>query len=85
MMRSPDQVVDGSVFGLSCGGEGVKDHHCDVCPPFTTVFCPVCGKADRTSLGRVRLAGFVGVAHSTSPAIERFFATGDPSHLKSKA
>jgi hypothetical protein len=58
--------------------------HCEpACPEFTTVFCPECGKADRAALKRVRLMGPIGVQHSTSPAIEAFWNTGDPSHLKS--
>jgi len=49
------------------------------CEPHRTVFCPRCGKADRTALRRVRLMGPVGVLNSNSPAIEAFWATGDPS------
>jgi hypothetical protein len=45
------------------------------------VFCPVCGKADTGALKRVRLMGFVGVAHSTSPKIEAFLDSGDPAAL----
>lgn len=48
------------------------------CPEHSTVFCPLCGKADRAALKRVRLMGLVGVQHSTSPAIEQFWETGDP-------
>jgi hypothetical protein len=49
------------------------------CPPHPTrVFCPDCGRADKTGLGRVRLMGPVGVANSNSPKIQEFWATGDP-------
>lgn len=47
-----------------------------------TLFCGLCGKErEPGSLRRVRLMGFVGVEHSTSPAIERFWETGDPAGL----
>ena len=52
-----------------------------VCKPFTTMFCPECKKARPEDLKRVRLMGAIGVAHSSSPAIEQFWATGDPSCL----
>lgn len=66
--------------GQRVGVKGMaREHHCDTCPPHSTTFCPVCGKADRTTLGKVRLAGFVGVQHSTSPKVEEFWQTGDPS------
>jgi len=44
------------------------------------LFCEQCGKAlDPDGVRSVRLAGFVGVLHSTSPKIEKFWSTGDPS------
>jgi hypothetical protein len=44
------------------------------------MFCCDCGRVlDREGLRRVRLAGFVGVQHSTSPKIEEFWRTGDPN------
>lgn len=44
------------------------------------LFCDDCGKlVDRAGLRSVRLAGAIGVRHSTSPSIEKFWATGDPS------
>lgn len=58
----------------------MQDHHCKpVCQSFETTFCPRCGKADRAKLKGVRVMGFVGVQNSTSPKIEEFFATGDPT------
>ena len=54
---------------------------CNPCPTTRNVFCPVCGKADTGALKRVRLMGFVGVAHSTSPKIEAFLDSGDPAAL----
>lgn len=46
--------------------------------PEDRMFCPTCGKVKSLAdLRSVRLPGFVGVAHSTSPAIEEFWATGD--------
>ena len=43
------------------------------------MFCPSCGAAySPDDLRRVRLMGLVGVAHSNSPKIDEFFATGDP-------
>jgi hypothetical protein len=56
--------------------------YCTTCAPFATAFCPVCGKADKAALGRIRLMGPVGVLHSNSPKIEAFWATGDPAVLK---
>lgn len=53
------------------------------CPPHRTVFCPTCGRADKAKLKTVRLPGFVGVIHSTSPKIEQFWETGDPSVFSS--
>lgn len=53
---------------------------CETTTDTRTLFCPGCGALyDRDELQRVRLMGAVGVAHSTSPKIEKFFATGDPS------
>lgn len=44
------------------------------------MFCGSCGSVfDRSELGRVRLMGAIGVQHSSSPTIEKFWATGDPS------
>jgi hypothetical protein len=55
-------------------------NRCESCPDHPDrVFCPVCGRADQEALHSVRLAGFVGVLHSTSPKIEEFWQTGDPS------
>lgn len=54
-------------------------NYCTTCPPHESVFCPVCGRANRHDLRRVRLMGPVGVAHSNSPKIEQFWRTGDPS------
>jgi len=43
-------------------------------------FCQNCGKVkDRDRLKRCRIMGFVGVANSMSPAVERVFATGEPA------
>lgn len=67
--------------GCDTGGGGMRDHHCDPCKPFRTVFCPTCGAADKAALKRTRLMGFVGPAHSTSPKIEAFLESGDPAHL----
>lgn len=45
-----------------------------------SLFCPFCGAAyDRHELRSVRLMGAIGVAHSSSPTIEKFWATGDPT------
>lgn len=49
-----------------------------------TNFCGVCGRALPGRLEKVRLAGFVGVMHSTSPKIEQFWETGDPSVFERK-
>ena len=57
---------------------------CTTCPPHRTTFCPVCRKASPNELAGVRLMGFVGVQHSTSPRIEQFFNTGDPACLTSR-
>lgn len=47
-----------------------------------TLFCGHCGKErEPGDLKRVRIMGFVGVANSTSPKIEQFWETGDPSAL----
>lgn len=44
------------------------------------LFCEECGKLlDRDGLRGVRVPGFVGVLHSTSPKIEEFWRTGDPA------
>ena len=44
------------------------------------LFCQSCGKLlNQEVLKSVRLPGFVGVAHSTSPKIEEFWQTGDPA------
>lgn len=44
------------------------------------MFCGACGKVlDRAALQRVRLMGAVGLRHTSSPTVERFFQTGDPS------
>lgn len=57
----------------------MRDQYCKpVCQSFESVFCPDCGRADKARLKTVRLPGFVGVQHSTSPRIEEFWATGDP-------
>ena len=46
----------------------------------TRTFCPVCGKLkQRDVLESIKLPGFVGVAHSTSPKIAEFWASGDPT------
>ena len=55
-----------------------------VCHSFESTFCPVCGRADKTKLQRVRLMGPVGVLHSNSPKIEEFWATGDASVFDTK-
>lgn len=48
--------------------------------PDDRMFCPDCGKVrNLAELKTVRLPGFVGVFHSTSPAVEQFLATGDPN------
>ena len=49
------------------------------CEPHRTTFCPMCGKADKGALKKVRLMGPIGVEHSNSPKIEQFWQTGDPS------
>lgn len=56
-----------------------KNYCAPECAPFPTAFCPVCGRADKVALKRIKLAGFVGVQHSTSPKIEQFWETGDPT------
>lgn len=44
------------------------------------IFCEDCGKlVAKGDLTRVGVLGFVGVGNSTSPAIQEFWATGDPS------
>lgn len=44
------------------------------------IFCEECGKqVEPGSLRPEAVLGFVGVANSTSPKIERFWETGDPS------
>jgi hypothetical protein len=51
--------------------------------PRTTrnLFC-ACGKLySKAELANVQVAGFVGVANSTNPKLERFWATGDPTGL----
>jgi hypothetical protein len=61
----------------------MTDSKCDhtQCEP-GRLFCTECGKLlDRNTLRGIRLAGFVGVRHSTSPAIEEFWATGNPDNL----
>jgi len=46
---------------------------CDPRPSSPPMFCPDCGKViDPKGLKAVRLMGFVGVVHSTSPKIEAF-------------
>lgn len=46
------------------------------------LFCQSCGKLlDRDGLKNVRLAGAVGVRHTSNPEIERFWRTGDPTRL----
>lgn len=52
----------------------------DGCPGPTGagMFCSTCGKLKEPgSLRKVRLQGFIGTA-STSPKMEKFWATGDP-------
>lgn len=62
-----------------------KKPHCEPdCQPFSTVFCPACGHADKKALRRVRLMGPVGVEHSNSPKIQQFWETGDPSVFSSR-
>jgi hypothetical protein len=61
-----------------------NDYCKPVCQSFETTFCPVCSRADRTKLGRVRLMGPIGVAHSNSPKIEEFWATGDATVFDTK-
>lgn len=47
--------------------------------PAKNLFCSECGKLlEHGSLATVRMAGFVGVMHSTSDTIAKFWATGDP-------
>jgi hypothetical protein len=61
------------------GGEDVECSHDD---GQDTIFCALCNKQRTPGLLRsVNLAGFVGVENSTSPAIERFWRTGDPAAL----
>lgn len=55
-----------------------RDRCTPVCESFESTFCPRCGRADRAKLNGVRLMGAVGVLNSSSPAIEEFWATGDP-------
>jgi hypothetical protein len=46
------------------------------------VFCVECGKIiDLEGLRSIRLAGAIGVRHSSNPKIERFWQTGDPTGL----
>ncbi len=61
--------------------------HCSpTCQPHPNrTFCPSCGKADRSVLNTIRLPGFVGVVHSTSPKIEQFWETGDPTVFSTPA
>lgn len=42
------------------------------------IFCPGCGKCDPAQLKSVKLQGFTGAA-SLSPAVEKFWRTGDPN------
>ena len=45
-----------------------------------SLFCSDCGKERQPgSLRTVKMMGFVGVAHSTSPKIASFLETGDPT------
>lgn len=58
----------------------MKKPRCEpTCPPHRTTFCPVCEHAEPGALGRVRIMGAIGVVHSSSPKIEKFWETGDPS------
>lgn len=58
-----------------------KAEYCETCPPGQSrMFCIVCGRVlDKSELKKVRLMGAVGVAHSSSENIRRFWATGDPT------
>jgi hypothetical protein len=61
----------------------MNGQHCEpACPAFETTFCPACGRANKARLQGVRLMGFVGVLHSTSPKIEEFWQRGDPEIFK---
>jgi len=56
---------------------------CEPRPSTPPMFCPTCSKVvDPNGLRAVRVMGFVGVQHSTSPKIEAFFETGDPAALR---
>lgn len=69
-MASTAQTKDAEVHSTSASP-------CDKCPPRTTIFCPICRKADRTALRSVRLGAFIG-GQSLNPRMEEFWATGDP-------
>jgi hypothetical protein len=49
----------------------------------TRLFCADCGKVkNRRDLESVRLPGFIGVHHSTSPKIEAFFSGPDAGNAE---
>lgn len=47
-----------------------------------TLFCGLCGRVkDRDALRRVKIQPRFTGAASMNPAIERFWETGDPTHV----
>lgn len=63
------------------GGSVTVCTRCEHAWESRNLFCPECGAAKKDELATVKLAGFVGVQHTTSPAVEQFWQTGDPASL----
>lgn len=49
------------------------------CAPHESLFCPTCGRARPGELGTIVFNPFTGGA-SLSPAVEKFWATGNPEY-----